>query len=162
MDNVLVVVDMQNDLLSRVEKGEREKLTEKISEKVDSYKANGDTVIFTKICQLEGDGLGLDCVLETSGWDIVPQIDSEGCDEVLKTSQSGYPFWNDYTYDDVTFEVVGVFFDQAVIANAIGLKTSFPDAPVIVDMGCCVGTTEEGVDAACVIMRNLSIEVQNG
>ena len=57
-------------------------------------------------------------------------------------------------------EICGLCTDICVISNAIILKSSFPDAKVIVDGKCSAGVTMESHNNALNAMRAVQIEIK--
>lgn len=59
----------------------------------------------------------------------------------------------------IQIEMIGLCTDICVIANAILLKTYFPEADITVDSRGCAGVTEEKHNAALEVMRSCQINV---
>lgn len=59
----------------------------------------------------------------------------------------------------VEIGIIGLCTDICVVANALILKTGFPEAEIIVDSRGCAGVTEEKHLAALEVMRSCQINV---
>lgn len=55
--------------------------------------------------------------------------------------------------------IIGWCTDICVIANAILLKTAFPEADITVDSSCCAGVTPQAHEAALTVMKSCQINV---
>lgn len=58
-------------------------------------------------------------------------------------------------------EICGLCTDYCVLANAIVIQASLPNARIVVDASCCAGSTPEMHQKAIEIMEHLGIEVVN-
>ena len=61
---------------------------------------------------------------------------------------------------DFSVEVIGLCTDICVVSNALIIKASFPEAPILVDSACCAGVTPEKHEAALETMRSCQIGVK--
>ena len=61
--------------------------------------------------------------------------------------------------EDFELELIGLCTDICVVSNALLLKASFPEVPIIVDAACCAGVTPELHEAALMTMRSCQIDV---
>lgn len=60
---------------------------------------------------------------------------------------------------DIRFDIVGLCTDICVTANAILLRTAFPEAEIRVHKAACAGVTKEKHQAALEVMRSCQISV---
>ena len=60
-----------------------------------------------------------------------------------------------------SIEIIGLCTDICVITNALIIKTSAPDVPVIVDPAACAGVTPATHEAAIKIMEMCQIDIKN-
>lgn len=58
-----------------------------------------------------------------------------------------------------SIEIIGLCTDICVLANALLLRTFFPNVPICVRASCCAGTTPEKHEAALDVMKSCQIEV---
>ena len=58
-----------------------------------------------------------------------------------------------------SIELVGLCTDICVLSNALLLRSSFPNIPIIVDSNCCAGTDKKSHEMALKIMEKNLIEV---
>ena len=58
--------------------------------------------------------------------------------------------------------LVGLCTDICVISNAMIIKASLPEVPIIVDASCCAGVTPESHRQALEAMKACQIAVVNG
>jgi nicotinamidase-related amidase len=63
--------------------------------------------------------------------------------------------------EDVEITLIGLCTDICVISNAMLLKTTLPEAKLIVDASCCAGVTPESHKNALEAMKMCQIEVIN-
>ena len=153
---VLVVIDMQNDIVSGVlGTTEAQAVLPRVIEKIKTYPG---TVLYTRDTHRadyaqtqEGRFLPVPhCLAGNEGWALCPEI------EALRREMNGGVF------DKPTFgsleladhlahvnsiapieqlELVGVCTDICVISNALLLKAVLPEVPIVVDASCCAGVT---------------------
>ena len=105
------------------------------------------------------------CIRGTYGWEIreeiaellesgpidKPTFGSETLGKVLKE------FNKSETIDSIT--LVGLCTDICVISNALLVKASLPEIPIIVDSACCAGVTPESHENALNAMKMCQIDV---
>lgn len=176
MRKTLIVIDMQNDFIDGVLGSDASAaIIPKVKEKIKKYISNGDEVIFTRDTHDNDDYLSTNegihlpiphCNAGSYGWEVHKDLDIPECEHVNKFT-FGYPDW-ELTVNDrggwsernfYEVEIVGLYLDICVLANAILIKTYFPDVEVTVDASCCAGTTPEAYDAALTIMKSCHINV---
>ena len=105
------------------------------------------------------------CIRGTYGWEIreeiaellesgpidKPTFGSETLGKVLKE------FNKSETIDSIT--LVGLCTDICVISNALLVKASLPEIPIIVDSACCAGVTPESHENALNAMKMCQIDI---
>lgn len=146
LQKALVVVDVQNDFIFGILGSEqaREALTH-IRNKIETRRNEGYRIIFTRdthdtdyLETQEGKKLPLiHCVRGTDGWQIVDGL-FQDTDVIVDKNTFGSIEVADYQLSDLDteageVELVGVCTDICVVANAVLLKTAFPEAVVKVD-----------------------------
>ena len=152
---LLVVVDMQKDFVDgALGTPEAVSIVENVVNKVKEAKAAGDQIIFTMdthetnyLETMEGKNLPVEhCIRETPGWKLIPQLRplTAGTKIVQKptfgSTQLSYLVAIE-DYEEI--ELIGLCTDICVISNALLLKATVPETPIIVDASCCAGVTPE-------------------
>lgn len=180
---VLVVVDMQNDFIcGALGSDEAKAAVPAVAEKIKAARAADNTIIlFTQdthfddyIETQEGRKLPVPhCKLNDWGWklhDMIQEVaDSDNDEFVVKHTFGSFEVVNrlalmeDSTETDVItdIELCGLCTDICVIANAILLKTAFPEARIHVDAYACAGATPQGHENALKAMQTLQIDIEN-
>ena len=165
MKKTLIVVDMQNDFIDMaLGTPEAVAIVPKVKEKIKSYIAKGDEVIFTRDTHFEDylqtpEGKKLPvphCIKGTKGWQIADGLYAEGC-RIIDKPNFGWPNWKEESLEDV--EIVGLCTDICVVSNALIIKATFPDAIVKVDSSCCAGVTVGTHEAALKTMAMCQIDI---
>ena len=180
---VLVVVDMQNDFITgSLGTPEAQAIVPNVKKKIEEYRNNGDTVIFTRdthqeeyLLTKEGHKLPVEhCIEDTWGWMIVDELSTEAatseivnkptfgsvdlCD-VITILESKYA--PSVVIEEI--ELSGLCTDICVVSNALLLKTVFYDTiDISVDATCCAGVTPETHEAALKTMEMCQINVKRG
>lgn len=145
MGRLLVVVDYQNDFVSgSLGFPSAAALERPILEKISSYRAAGDEVVYTMdthdhtyLSTKEGERLPVvHCVQGESGWELYGGLKAalEGCKGFFKGAFGSLELC-DYvrarTYQSI--ELCGLVSNICVLTNALLLKTAAPEAEIIVD-----------------------------
>lgn len=169
MKKILIVVDMQKDFINgSLGTKEAQDIVPKVMEKIKAYKDAGDEVVFTLdthyddyMDTLEGKNLPvLHCIKGTEGWELQEELDGfEGkrFEKVTFGSVDLAHYAASGGYDQV--ELVGLCTDICVISNAMLLKASMPNTPILVDSSCCAGVTPESHNNALEAMKMCQIMV---
>lgn len=151
---VLCVVDMQNDFIDgALGTKEAEAIVENVKSKIELYRKNGDTVIFTRDTHTEGymntqEGKNLPvphCIKGSKGWEITEKLDTAS-DKIIDKPTFGSFELADYvaSFSDVEeIELIGLCTDICVISNAMLLKAKLTETQISVDSSCCAGVTPE-------------------
>ena len=167
---ILCVIDMQNDFIDgALGTKEAEAIVDKVRDKIDLYRKNGDTVIFTRDTHYENymetsEGRKLPvphCIKDTAGWQISDKLEV-GDSAVIDKPTFGSVELSDYiaNLDNVrSIEFVGLCTDICVISNVLLLKARLPEVAIGVDSGCCAGVTPASHKNALEAMKMCQIEV---
>lgn len=168
---VLCVIDMQNDFIDgALGTKEAEAIVGKVSEKIEAYRKNGDTVIFTRdthfdnyMSTQEGTNLPVPhCIKDSEGWQISSRL-TVGDSTVIDKPSFGSLELGDYVagLEDVeAIELIGLCTDICVISNAMILKAKLPETKITVDSQCCAGVTPESHINALGAMKMCQIEIK--
>ena len=171
MQDILVVVDMQNDFIDgALGTKEAVAIVPKVEEKIRIFEG---TVFFTRdthdtwyLDTQEGKKLPVPhCIRDTEGWQIRSEIDKLRKTEPIDKETFGSIDLADklvaLNIDDeissITF--IGLCTDICVISNALLVKASLPEVPIIVDAACCAGVTPESHETALKAMKACQIDV---
>lgn len=180
MRKFLVVVDVQNDFVDgALGTPEAVAIVPKVVEKINGF--NGgifvtmDTHDDGYMNTLEGRKLPVPhCVQGTEGYKLngeVMEALGRRSYNIVRKSVFGSvvlarkiadDLFNHYENPDgagSSIELVGLCTDICVVANAIILKTFFPEAEISVDASCCAGTTPDRHRAALDVMKSCQISV---
>ena len=168
---VLCVIDMQNDFIDgALGTKEAEAILETVKAKIDLYRNNGDTVIFTRDTHTEeymntqeGKNLPVPhCIKNTRGWEVSSELITEGSVIIDKPTFGSYELTEHIaTLSDVeAIELIGLCTDICVISNAMLLKAKFTETPISVDSSCCAGVTPESHLNALSAMKICQIEIK--
>lgn len=181
----LIVVDMQNDFVTgALGTPEAQAIVPKVIEKIKNW--NGpvlyteDTHNNTYLETEEGKHLPVEhCIRGTKGWEVVDEVldaiplkDSLnyekhgfGCKAMMEDLYDAvYGTHNGrfhYDYDVNSITLIGLCTDICVISNAMMLKSSIWNTPIIVDASCCAGVTPESHKNALAAMKMCQIEIIN-
>lgn len=167
---VLCVIDMQNDFIdAALGTPEAVKILPKVKEKIELYRKNGDTVIFTRdtheenyMDTLEGKNLPVPhCIKGSDGWQISSAL-TVGDSVVIDKPTFGSYKLSEYiaSLDGVEkVEIIGLCTDICVISNAMLIKAKMPEMPICVDSACCAGVTPESHENALSAMKMCQIEI---
>ncbi|MBQ1966406.1 MAG: cysteine hydrolase [Clostridia bacterium] len=151
---VLCVIDMQNDFIDgALGTKEAEAIVENVKAKIELYRKNGDTVIFTRdthsedyMNTQEGKNLPVPhCIKGSKGWEVSEKLDTASYKIIDKPTFGSFEL-AEYisTLADVDeIELIGLCTDICVISNAMILKARFTETPIKVDSSCCAGVTPE-------------------
>lgn len=172
MQKCLIVVDYQNDFVSgSLGFPEAAALEEKIADKIQAYRNNGDAVMFTfdthtgeYLLSREGRHLPVPhCIGGTEGHKLYGKVGAN-CNKddwcFIK-----YTFGSDALYDFLkqnrfsSIELVGVVTNICVISNAILAKTAQPETDIIVDAACTASGDMSLHEKALDVMESLQIEI---
>ena len=172
---VLIVVDMQNDFVDgALGSAQAQAIVPAVTAKIGDYRKNGGKIVFTRdthgadyLNTQEGKKLPVPhCIRDTHVWQIIDQIDTEGCIVLDKPSFGScslmevlYNMEKVYGVDSI--ELVGLCTDICVISNAMLAKAQLPEVPVYVDASCCAGVTSESHETALRAMEMCQIEIIN-
>ena len=169
---LLVVVDMQKDFVDgALGSPEAAAIVENVVNKVKAAKEAGDQIIITMdthetnyLETMEGKNLPVEhCIRETAGWKLIPQLRplTAGAKIVQKptfgSTQLSYLVAIE-DYEEI--ELIGLCTDICVISNALLLKATVPETPIIVDASCCAGVTPQSHKNALEAMKMCQIIIK--
>lgn len=169
---VLVVVDMQNDFIDgALRTSEAVGIVDKVKAKIKRHLEEGGKVYYTQdthspnyLQTAEGQHLPVKhCVEGTEGWEIAPGIYHEPCQVIRKGTFGSLELTEEIAHLPQpleSIELVGLCTDICVISNALILKASLPEIPIIVDAACCAGVTPESHRNALDAMKMCQVEVK--
>lgn len=167
---VLCVIDMQKDFIDgSLGTGEAVSIVENVSNKIELYRKNGGTVIFTRDTHCENymdtaEGRKLPvphCIKGTDGWQISDKL-IVGDSKVIDKPTFGSFELAEYISclgDVEEIEVIGLCTDICVISNVLLLKAKMPETAIKVDSSCCAGVTPQSHNNALEAMRMCHIEI---
>ena len=167
---ILCVIDMQNDFIDgALGTPEAVKIVDNVREKIEKYRKNGDTVIFTRDTHYENymdtaEGKNLPvphCIKGTDGWQISEKL-QVGDSKVIDKPTFGSTELGEYVAglkNVESIELIGLCTDICVISNALLLKANLPETPICVDSSCCAGVTPESHGNALSAMKMCQIEL---
>ena len=172
---LLAVIDMQNDFIDgALGPEEAVQIVPLVKEKIDSYLAAEDAVVFTRDTHTEAyletqEGRNLPvtlCVRGTKGWEIREGVYAEGCHVIDKPSFGSlelaeYAAELDKSEKLESVELIGLCTDICVISNAMIIKARLPEVPVLVDAACCAGVSSESHKNALQAMKVCQIQIVN-
>jgi len=172
MKKLLIVVDYQNDFVTgSLGFSGAELLEEPILNKIKTYEANGDHIIYTFDTHYDDyletrEGLGLPikhCIQETEGHALYGKVfdyyrngDYADADEVFKDSFGSVDLMKMLIEREQyeVIELVGLVSYICVLSNVVIAKTSQPEAEIVVDANCTAGPDQELHDACLKLMRD--------
>ncbi|MCL2317540.1 MAG: cysteine hydrolase [Methanomassiliicoccaceae archaeon] len=172
MPRALVVVDYQNDFVTGSLGSKYAKdIESNIVAKIESYLGRGDRIFFTMDSH-DDDYLETDeghhipvehCIKGTPGWNIHGDVEKflENGTVVEKDTFGSVDLLGFLKrYDSI--EICGVATNICVMANAVIIKTAYPEAKVFVDPDCVASYDPELHKKALEVMRSLSIDIIKG
>ncbi|MDO4730873.1 MAG: cysteine hydrolase family protein, partial [Clostridia bacterium] len=171
MKKALVIIDAQNDFITGVLAADKDKkVRDKIYEKCAQEVKDSSDLFFTK--DSHGDDYGSTseskdyekhCIYGSQGH----QIDEELCklcdvavDVIDKNTIGSLRLARSLAerkYDRI--ELIGYILENAVLANAVILKTTEPKAEICVNLAYTASVDNKKAKAAVELMKNLGIEV---
>ena len=173
MNNLLVVVDYQNDFVDgSLGFSKAVELHEKICEKILSYRAQGQPIVFTldthepdyKKTQ-EGRNLPIPhCIRGTGGHELFGRVQnlSQGCEKFEKGTFGSdllFAYLQKSTFESI--ELVGLVSNICVISNAVLAKTALPEAQILVDAACTASFDPLLNEKTLDILEGLQVKVTN-
>lgn len=136
---------------------------------METYRANGDEVVFTFDTHSENymetqEGKNLPvphCIEGTEGWELYPPLMVEEREKVFRKKTFGSSELMDYlrenTYEQI--ELVGLVSSICVISNAVIAKAAQPETPIVLDHTLTAGHDPELHEAAMKVMAGLQINI---
>ena len=173
MRDYLIVVDMQNDFIDgALGTAEAQAIVENVAAKIKDFEG---TVIFTRDTHdehymetQEGANLPVPhCIKGTAGWEIRAELDALRSSPAVDKPTFGSVALAHMLVRENSIEpigsvtLIGLCTDICVISNAMIIKASLPEIPVIVDAACCAGVTPESHKNALAAMKMCQIKIEN-
>lgn len=172
---ILIVVDMQNDFINgSLGTKEAESIVENVQTKIEQYKKEGQTIIFTRdthydnyLDTQEGKNLPIEhCIKNSKGWEISKELNSNECKIIDKSTFGSVDLVKYISYiisdnKDTEIELVGLCTDICVVSNALLLKANLLETKITVDASCCAGVTPYKHKCALETMKSCQINVIN-
>ena len=173
---ILFVIDMQNDFIDgSLGTKEAKRIVQNVVKKINSHKedlivATYDTHNDDYLKTLEGEKLPVPhCIFETKGWELNTDIQHalNKCKNVKTKNKLtfGYTKWDEFLNNLVgdekieEIEICGLCTDICVVSNALILRATYKDIPIIVDSTCCAGVSQESHKAALQTMKMCQIDI---
>lgn len=166
--NVIIAVDMQNDFITGVLGSEESiKVVPLVCKALNHYKARDYRVIYTQdthygdyLYTHEGKRLPIPhTVLNSYGWHVKEDIDDPDAPHIMK-SAFGYVDWRRILGDNVkTIILVGLYLDKCVGANAVILRSMYPNADIAVIRSCVAATSPDAFDASIKFLTEQHIDI---
>lgn len=171
----LIVVDMQNDFIDgALGTPEARAIVPNVKKKIEEYREHDYEIIFTRdthgpdyLNTQEGKCLPVKhCIRYSNGWHIHEEVKPDLIRNLLKETivnkntfgQLKLGEFFDELPDEI--ELVGLCTDICVISNAMILKATFPEIPIVVDASCCAGVTPESHKNALEAMKMCQIKIR--
>lgn len=169
MKNLLLVIDMQNDFIDgSLGSKEAEKIVPKVSKEIETALKNNTAIAFTLdthtedyLNTQEGKKLPVKhCIKPEKGWELSPLLQDYqkkgktyekptfGCTALLEDLKP---------YDKIT--LIGLCTDICVIANALLIKSFYPEKQIAVKESCCAGVTPQSHANALEAMKMCQIDI---
>ncbi len=173
MQDILIVIDMQNDFISGpLGSEEAASIVPNVIKKIEGFKGG---VMFTRdthhenyLQTQEGKNLPIvHCIKGTEGWELHPQIEKlRKCEPIDKPTFGSIELGQILKSLDKENKIrkivlIGVCTDICVISNAMIIKSSLPDAEIIVDASCCASSSKENHLTALKAMELCQIKIEN-
>lgn len=175
MRDILVVIDMQKDFIyGPLGTRQARLIVPGVVEKIKGFQGE---ILYTKDTH-EGDYLDTQegrnlpvphCQMGSEGWELIDEIKYIGemkekhvfCKDTFGSRKLAETLlqWNgEERISSIT--LVGVCTDICVISNGLLIKAYLPEVLLVVDSGCCAGTSEEGHENALLAMKACQIQIK--
>ena len=172
MTQAYIIIDMQNDFIDgALGNAQAQAIVPKVEAKIVASKKDEDQetdLIFTQDTHgedysetQEGRKLPIPhCIKDTRGWRICKQLlPYTMWATILEKPSFGCPTLVDEVRDYDRLVLMGLCTDICVIANAMMLKSFYPEKEIIVDSTCCAGSTPENHEKALQAMKACQIDI---
>lgn len=172
MKKCLIVVDYQIDFVTGSLGFEKAvELDSRIAKKIDTYRKNGDEVVFTfdthktdYLSSYEGKHLPVThCIENTDGHKLYGKTADarQDCDKCFNKPTFGSAELFDYLRENEfeSIELCGVVTNICVISNALLAKTAQPEIDVIVDSTYVASNDDKLNDYALEVMKSFQIRI---
>jgi nicotinamidase-related amidase len=174
MKKLLIVVDFQNDFVDgALGFSKAKQLEEVIYEKIKTYYANNDDVIYTLdthdeeyLNTIEGSKLPIvHCLKGTSGHKIYGKVKELINKDSIIFEKSTFGsldlgvYLKDKDYQEI--EICGLVSNICVISNAVIAKSALPNAKIFVDALATASFDEDLQNKTFAVLKGLHIDVIN-
>lgn len=172
MKKCLIVIDYQIDFVTGSLGFEKAvTLDDKIADKIETYRKNGDEIIFTFDTHYENysntqEGRNLPvvhCIEGTDGHKLYGKTATmkKPEDKCFNKPTFGSAELFDYLRknDYESIELCGVVSNICVISNAVLAKTAQPETKIIVDTSCIASNDDNLNNSAIDVMKSIQIKV---
>mgnify|MGYP000899675445 CR=1 FL=1 len=172
MKRLLIVVDYQKDFVDGALGFAKAKTLERgIADRIRTYKANGDRVVFTfdthdenYLSTLEGKYLPIKhCLKDTPGWQLYGQVQGELTADTpvfLKHTFGSLElalYLQDEEFDQIEF--VGLVTNMCVLSNAVLAKAACPNAVISVNASLCASFDESLHLKTLDVLKGIHLEI---
>lgn len=174
MKKLLIVVDYQNDFVDgSLGFSDAELLENRIAEKIESYRAAGDDILFTLdtheanyLETQEGRNLPIPhCIRGTEGHKLygrVAELQTPEDKVIEKPTFASMELMNYlHTKKYELIEITGVVTNICVISDVVVVKGALPEVPIILDARCVGSNDAKLHEEALDIIENLQVKVLN-
>lgn len=173
MRDYLIVVDMQNDFIDgALGTAEAQAIVDKVADRIKGFDGK---VIFTRDTHGENymdtqEGANLPvphCIRGTKGWEIRSELEKLRTEPAVDKPTFGsvelaHLLAKENAAEPIgSVTLIGLCTDICVISNAMIIKATMPEVPVIVDAACCAGVTPESHKNALEAMKMCQIKIVN-
>jgi len=180
---VLIIIDMQNDFINGVlGTKEAQNILPNVIKRIQESK--NELILFTfdthdenYLDSSEGKNLPIiHCVKDTEGWLFEPNIINawQNIKSTIRLKEIKDHYFEKPVFGSVELveylvsrkdeisevELIGVCTDICVISNALMIKNTLPEIPVVVDGTLCAGVNPESHDKALDVMQMCHIKVK--
>ena len=162
-----IIIDVQNDFVSGVlgtpeARAMVPRLVQKLQNTSNDLIFTQDTHDATKYPKTaEGRLVPPHCFKNSNGWQIVSSLKpfvSRG--KIVEKQTYGTTQLPALVKNYATIEICGLCTDICVVANAIILRTFYPETKIVIDANCCAGTTTDAHNAALAVMKSCGCYIE--
>ena len=163
-----IIIDEQNDFnTGTLANPANQKIVPAIAEMAKKKKEEGYVIIATRDTHSinymetqEGKNLPVPhCIRGTLGWEVVDEL-KPFIDKYVDKPSFGYAYWIDILpIIPEAIEMCGTVTEICVVNNALMLKAIYPETPIAVHKDLCAGLSEEGHNAALIVMAASQVKI---
>lgn len=166
MKKYFIIVDMQKDFTTgSLANPAAQAIIPGIVAKAKELKEQGWTILATRdthhsdyMTSQEGKNLPVvHCIEDTDGWEVVDEI-RPLVDRYIDKPNFGYEMWNDeLSIKTEEIALCGTVTEICVLANAIILKTEFPEVSISVYKDLCAGLNHHNEAIKCMESQQIKV-----